>query len=95
MGGREVLDPQIEVDLLRRCPVGPVGRHVVGRQLHPDPWHTVHEHHVPVILGVDGAVEHPGPEAALGREVRGIEHDDLMIDVHRVILNQRDQARLR
>jgi hypothetical protein len=25
VGGPELLDPQVEVDLLRRCPVGPVG----------------------------------------------------------------------
>jgi len=42
---------------------------------------------VPVILGIDGAVEHPGPEAALGREVCGVEHDDLMFDAHREILS--------
>ena len=73
-------------------PSGQSGGDVVGRQLNPDPWCTVDDHHVPVILGIDGAVEHPGPEAALGREVCGVEHDDLMIDAHRVILFKRDQA---
>jgi len=72
VSGREVLDPQVEVDLLRRCPVRPVGRDVIGRQLNPDPRFTVDDHHVPVILGIDGAVEHPSPEAALGSEVRGV-----------------------
>src|SRR5437879_4208269 len=75
------------MDLLRRCPAGPVGRHVVGFQLNPDPRFTVDHHHVPVLLGIDGAVEHPGPEATLACEVRSVEHDDLMIDAHRVILS--------
>src|SRR5438034_7486602 len=52
----------------------------------PDPWFPVDDHHVPVLLGIDSAVEHPGPEAALGREVGGVEHDDLMIDAHPVLL---------
>jgi hypothetical protein len=62
--------------------------HVVGRQLHPDPRCTVDEHHVKVILGIDGAAEHPGPEAALGGEVGGVEHHDLMIDAYRVLLSR-------
>ena len=82
---REVLYPEVEVDLLGRCPVGPVGRDVVGRQLNPDPWVTVNDHHVPVILGIDSAVKHRSTEAALGGEVCGVEHDHLMIDAHPVI----------
>jgi hypothetical protein len=39
---------------------------------------------VPVILGIDRAVEHSSPETALGREVGGVEHDDLMVDAHRL-----------
>jgi len=62
-----------------------VGRDVVGRQLNPDPRLTFDDHHVPVILGIDGAAEHPGPEAAPGREVCGVEHDHLVIDAHRVV----------
>jgi hypothetical protein len=69
VGFREVVDPQVEVDLLLGCALRPVGRDVVGRQLNPDPWFTVHHHHVPVILGIDGAIEHSCPEGALGGEV--------------------------
>jgi hypothetical protein len=82
----EVLDPKVEVDLLRRCPVGPVRRDVIGRELNADARLTVHDDHVPVIFGIHFTLEHPSPEAALGGEVRGVEHDDLMIDPHRMSL---------
>jgi len=60
---------------------------MAGRQLNSDPRFTLDDHHVPVIFGIYGPVEHPGPEAALGREVCGVEHHDLATDVHRVILS--------
>ena len=49
-----------------------------------EPGFAVDHHPVPVILGIDRAAEHPRREAALGREVGGVEHDDLMIDAHRL-----------
>jgi len=55
---------------------------MVRRQLNSDPRFAVDHHPVPVVLGVHRAVEHAGPERALGREVRGVEHDDLTIDTH-------------
>src|SRR5687767_2063083 len=67
--GREVLDPQVEVDLLLGCAVWPVGRNMVRRQLNSDPRFAVDHHPVPVVLGVDRAIEHPGPEGALSREI--------------------------
>jgi hypothetical protein len=67
--------------------MGPVGRDVVGSQPNADPRFTLDDHHVPVILGIYGPVEHPGPAAALGREVCGVEDHDLATDVHRVILS--------
>jgi hypothetical protein len=74
-------DPQIEVDLLR-VSVWPVGWDVVGRQLDPHPRLAVDQHHVPVVLGVDGATEHPRPEGALGSQVSCIEYDDPAVDQH-------------
>jgi hypothetical protein len=70
-------------DLLLRIFAGPVGRDVVGRQLNPYSRFSL-DHHVPVVLGIDGAVEHCGSETALCREIGGVEHD-LMPYVHRSI----------
>jgi hypothetical protein len=46
---------------------------------------TVDQHHVPVVFGVDGPTEHAGPEAALGGQIGGVEHDDLEGDLHAMI----------
>ena len=75
------------MDLLLRCPVGPVGRNVVGRQLHPDSRFAVDDHHVPVILSIDRPIEHSGPEAALGLEVFCVEYHHLASDAHRGTLS--------
>jgi hypothetical protein len=81
----DVVDPKVEVDLLR-VPMRPLGRDVVRRELDPNTRLTVDEHHVPVVLSVHCATEEPGPKAALGGQIRGVEDDDLMVDSHRVIL---------
>ena len=39
---RRVIDPEVEVDLLRRA-LGPVGRLMVGCQLYANAWPTVHQ----------------------------------------------------
>jgi hypothetical protein len=78
----EVLDPQIEMDLLLRCPVRPVRRDVVRCVLHPNAWFAVDDHHVPTIVTVDLAAECPSPERTLGFDVCGIESDDLISDSH-------------
>lgn len=62
VGVSEALDPEIEVELLLPCPVRSVGRNVVRRELDPDAGCTIDHHHVPVVLRIDGAVEHPGRE---------------------------------
>jgi hypothetical protein len=66
VGGIEVLDPEIEVDLLRWSAVRPVRRDVVWCVLHADAWFTVDDHHVPVIVSIDVTAEDTGPERALG-----------------------------
>ena len=43
---------------------------------------------MPVFLSLDGATEESGPEAALGIQVGGIEHNNLVLDPHSVILAQ-------
>ena len=85
-----VVDPYVEVDLLRRA-LGPVGGNMVWGQLDSDPGLTVDVHHVPVVFGPDRSAEHPGPEAALCGEVGGVEHDNLEGDLHRVILAARSR----
>jgi hypothetical protein len=74
------------VHLLWRRPVGPVRRDVVGRELHSDLGFALDHHHVPVIFRIHGTVEHPGPEGALGGEIRGVEHHDLTVDAHTSML---------
>ena len=78
----EVLDPQIEMDLLLRCPVRPVRWDVVRRVLYSDTWFAVDDHHVPTIVTVDLPAEHPSPEHALCFNVCCIESDDLISDSH-------------
>ena len=86
VGRWEVFDPQVEVDLLGRCPVGPVRGDVIGRELNADPRFAFDDDHMPVIFGIHFTVEYPRPEAALGGEIRGVEHDHLMINAHCVSL---------
>ena len=81
----DVVDPKVEVDLLR-VPMRPLGRTVIRRELDPHPWLTFDDDHVPVVLSVHCATEEPGPKAALGGQIRGLENDDLMLDSHRVML---------
>ena len=69
VGRADVVDEQVEVDLLG-CAVGPVRRHVVRRQLHAEASLPVDVDGVPVVVGADGAIEHGGPERALGAQVR-------------------------
>ena len=64
----------------------PVGRDMVRRQLNSDPRFAVEHHPVPVVLGVDLAVEHARPESALSPEIRGVEHYNLTSDAHTPIV---------
>ena len=55
---------------------------MVRCELYPHARFTVHAHHVPVVLGVDGAAQDLRPERALGREFGGVEDNDLMTNPH-------------
>ena len=81
MSGCEVVDPEIQVDLLRNA-VRPLGADVVGCELYPYTGFSIDEHHVPVRFGVNGAAQHAGPEITLTGQVRSVEDDDLMFDPH-------------
>lgn len=48
MRGLEAVDPQVEMDLLRR-PVGPFGRNMVRRELNAEPPFAVDQHAVPIV----------------------------------------------
>jgi hypothetical protein len=73
--------PQVEVDLLRR-PIRPLRRDVVRCELDPHPRFTVDEDHVPVVLSVDRAAEHPSPESTLDGQVGRVEDHNLVVDPH-------------
>jgi hypothetical protein len=85
MGGRHVVDMQVEVDLLRR-PVRPLGRNMIGRELNPQPWFTVDVDTVPVVFRFDCATKQSGPKCALGSQVGGVEDDNLSGDPHAAML---------
>ena len=92
MRGLEVVDPQVQMQLLLRCPVRPFGGYMVRRELDAEPPLAVDDHAVPVILGFDRAPQQTCPEAALGGEVGGVEHNDLSPDLQAgVILSQANQ----
>jgi hypothetical protein len=86
MGRREVVDPQVEMDLLRRRTIRPVRGDVVRRQLYSDPRFTADHHHVPVTVAVNFSVEDSSPECALSLDVCRVEGDDLPLDPHARIL---------
>ncbi len=56
MGGLDVIDVQVEVDLLRRS-TGPLGGNMVRRQLDGQPRLAVDVDGVPIVVRVDGAAE--------------------------------------
>ena len=65
MSGLEVINPQINVDLLRRS-IRPPRRHMVRCKLHSYPWLTVHDDEMPVITSTDSAAKNSSPELAFG-----------------------------
>lgn len=73
---------QVEVHLLGRS-VGPIGRHVTGRELHPEePLPGAVDDAVELVVAEHVSVQHARPEGALGREVRGVEDDDVAHQLH-------------
>jgi hypothetical protein len=82
-----VVDPKVEVDLLWG-PVRPFRWEMVGRKLDSDPRLTTDRNHVPIFLSSYRPTKHARPELALRGEVGGVEHNDLMVDLHGTILPQ-------
>jgi hypothetical protein len=85
MGGPDVIDEQVEMNLLR-SPIGPVRRNVTGRELNGKPRFAVDVDIVPIVLRVDRATQQFGPEGTFGGQVSGVEDDDLPSNFHAVIL---------
>ncbi len=87
MRGLEIVDPQVDMDLLRR-PVGPVGRNMVRRELNAEPPLAVHHHAVPTVIVVcnDRPAQQSSPEGTDGVQVGCVEDDDRSRDLHEAIL---------
>jgi hypothetical protein len=78
-----VIDVKIKVHLLLLAPFGPLGSHVVRRQLHTDaPLTGRVEDAVPIVIFDDVPAEDPCPECALGRQVGSVEDDDVSDHLH-------------
>jgi hypothetical protein len=86
VGRVDVVDPEVKVNLLLRSSVRPIGWNMVGRELDAHARFTVDQHHVPSVLSIDGAAKHSRPELAFGGQVSGVEHNDLVVDFHRIMI---------
>jgi len=88
--GLEVVDMQVEVYLLLLRSVGPLGGNVIRRELDAEPPLTVDHHAVPIVLRYDRAAQQTCPKGALSGQIGGVEHDDLSLDLHDVLLGLQD-----
>ena len=78
-----VIDVKIKVHLLLLTPFGPLGSHVVRRQLHTDaPLSSCVEDAVPIVVFDNVPAEDPYPKCALGRQVGSVENDDSSDNLH-------------
>jgi len=69
VGSGEVIDPQVEVHLLRWGTVGPIGWNVVRCVLNTDSRFAVDDDHVPITVPIDIASEYSRPERTLFLEI--------------------------
>ena len=81
MGGGDVVNVQVEMDLLRRA-IGPLRLDVVRGELNGEPPFAVDDDAVPIVLSNNLAAHQRGPEGTFGREVSSIEDDDLSGKFH-------------
>jgi len=80
----DVVDPQVDVQLLGRA-VRPLRRLVVGSELHSHEWLIGDPDAVPVLGLLHPPAGQGCPKRALGFDVRCVEHDDGVLDVHAAI----------
>ena len=83
----EIVDMYVEMDLLRR-PIGPLGPNKVRCELNAEPPFAIDQNAVPIVVRYNSPTQQSGPERALGKQVGGIEDDDLSLDSHPVIVPQ-------
>lgn len=82
MRSSRILDMEVEMHLLRGS-VRPVGRNVVGCQLHTDPpLSSAVDDAVSIVVLEDVPPENASPERALGSEVCRVENDHLTHHLH-------------
>jgi len=94
VGGTDIVDVDVEVDLLLLPAVRPLRSDVVRCELKTQARLAVDEHGVPVIVRVDRSGQQPGPEGALGVQIGSIENDYLPGNPHSFIVAQ-SAARVR
>ncbi|GAC1473265.1 MAG: hypothetical protein NVS1B6_14020 [Steroidobacteraceae bacterium] len=80
----EIVDVQVEMDLLLRHAIGPIGGNMIRRELHTEPPLAVDQYTMPIVVLYDCATEESCPERALGGQIGGVEHDYLSRDFHAV-----------
>ena len=82
MGGVDILHDEIQVDLLRWVPLGPLRRDVIRSQLHGDLVDPVDINAVPVIVAGHGSAEHRRPKGTLSLHISRVEHNGLSCNLH-------------
>lgn len=71
------------MDLLRRITGRPVRRSMVRGELDADPRLAVDDHRMPIVVPLDLGAEDSSPERALRIEIRCVEGNNLIPDLHR------------
>jgi hypothetical protein len=85
MGGREVVDPEVEVDLLLNS-IRPLRALIVLGLLHSNTWLTVDQDRAPIAINLNNTPEYTCPELGFSVDVGSIEGDNLEPDLHSVNL---------
>lgn len=79
----EILHVQIKVHLLLGVSVRPIGRDVIGSQLNANSPRSVGvDNTVEGVVFEDVTTQHAGPELAFGRQISGVENNDLAHHSH-------------
>lgn len=86
VGGGEILDVQVEVNLLRR-PVRPLRPDMVRSELDAHPRLAIDENRVPVVvIGFDGSSDQLRPKGAHGPQFGRVQDNNRSRDLHHIIV---------